>query len=296
MEEISEGIFVETGYEGVNVGAILSEKGVICIDTPSYPKDARDWAMKVERFLSRPIRYIILTDCNGDRILNARWLNAPIVAHQYTAQKLAGFDKRYPQSMLESLSKRNPKQGRELSYGPVEKPSISFTHRMEIFAEDQRILLNHLPGPTAGNLTVELVDRRVVFAGDLLANGTYPALAELDLDNWILSLNYLIDLSGVDDFILVPGRGFVTSHEAVREMLALLNRLQEAVKHHIAEGLPRIALKNQVSPLLDEFLQEEFLQEWAFCQTQMALERIYDELSLADPSNRKHSALSGTRE
>jgi glyoxylase-like metal-dependent hydrolase (beta-lactamase superfamily II) len=296
MEEISDGIFVETGYEGVNVGAILSKKGVICIDTPSYPRDARDWAMKVERLQSRPIRYIILTDCNGDRILNTRWLNAPIITHRYSAEKLAGFEKRYPQNMLESLSKRNPKQGRELSYGPVERASISFSHRMEIFTEYHHILLNHLPGPSAGSLVVEVVNQRVIFTGDILVQGTYPALAELDLDNWILSLNHLLDLTREDNFMLIPGRGIVTSNDTARAMLAYLDRLRVAVRRHIAEGLPRVALKNQVGPLLDDFPSEEFLQDWAFCQIQMALERIYDELTLANPPNGKRSAMSSTRE
>jgi hypothetical protein len=36
MEEIAEGVFVETKYEGVNVGAIVTELGVVCVDAPSY--------------------------------------------------------------------------------------------------------------------------------------------------------------------------------------------------------------------------------------------------------------------
>ena len=112
MQEIANGIFIETEYEGVNVGAIVTSEGLVCIDTPSYPRDARDWIMGLERLHAKPIRFLILTDAHGDRILNTRWFNASIIAQQAVAEKLLGYEKRYPQSFIESLSQRDPKHGR----------------------------------------------------------------------------------------------------------------------------------------------------------------------------------------
>ncbi|HFQ94131.1 MAG TPA: hypothetical protein ENK32_08995, partial [Anaerolineae bacterium] len=76
MEQIANNIYVETNYEGVNVGAIVTPKGVIAIDAPSYTRQARDWAMRLNALHPKGIQYTILTDWHGDRILNTRWLNA----------------------------------------------------------------------------------------------------------------------------------------------------------------------------------------------------------------------------
>ena len=44
MNELGKNIFVETHYAGVNVGAILTYKGLIAVDVPTFPREARDWA------------------------------------------------------------------------------------------------------------------------------------------------------------------------------------------------------------------------------------------------------------
>ena len=41
MREISPGIFVETDQRGANYGGIVTDDGIIVIDTPMVPKQAR---------------------------------------------------------------------------------------------------------------------------------------------------------------------------------------------------------------------------------------------------------------
>ena len=44
MEELAPGIYAETDFIGVNVGAIATSKGLVAVDVPSFPRDARSWA------------------------------------------------------------------------------------------------------------------------------------------------------------------------------------------------------------------------------------------------------------
>ena len=78
MNQIAPNIFVETKYDGVNVGAIHTNDGVIAIDAPSYTRQARDWALQLGAVHHKSIQNLVLTDYNGDRILNSRWFNAPL--------------------------------------------------------------------------------------------------------------------------------------------------------------------------------------------------------------------------
>ncbi|MDX1614314.1 MAG: hypothetical protein R3300_08395, partial [Candidatus Promineifilaceae bacterium] len=94
MEEIAPGVFVETNYEGVNVGVVQTTVGLVCIDTPSYPRDARHWVGQLNRLHNRANRFLILTDGSGDRAINARWLNARLIVHAAAAERFQQYDKR----------------------------------------------------------------------------------------------------------------------------------------------------------------------------------------------------------
>ncbi len=49
MQEIGPGVYVKLGYEGANVGCILTEAGAIVVDTPLVPADGKAWAAEVAK-------------------------------------------------------------------------------------------------------------------------------------------------------------------------------------------------------------------------------------------------------
>jgi glyoxylase-like metal-dependent hydrolase (beta-lactamase superfamily II) len=228
MQEIADGIYVETEYQGVNVGVIVTDEGLVCIDAPSYPRDARHWMGQLSRLFLRPIRHLILTDGSGDRVLNARWLSAPIVAHKSTANRLSSFEKRYPAAFIESLVERNSSAGREISSSPVDRAAVSFSKTMTLNLGGHRLLLQHAPGPSPTTIWVHLPDQAVLFSSDLICVGTHPPLSECSFQEWATSLDWLSLISGPRT-TLVPGRGpFVSSEEGaalMRPYLALLDQL-----------------------------------------------------------------------
>ena len=179
MIEIGNGIFVETGFDGVNVSAILTREGIVCIDAPSYPRDARDWVIRLERMHGRPIRLLIITDGHGDRILNSRWFHAPILSHHSAAEQLNGYEKRYPQHFIDSLHRRNPAGGRELPHSPVQRPSLSFTNSLSLLFPPYSIELSHIPGPSPGNTWITIPEEGILFVGDSVVSGTLPTFAEM---------------------------------------------------------------------------------------------------------------------
>lgn len=285
MVEIADGIFVETEYEGVNVAAIITGEGIICIDAPSYPRDARDWAVRIERLHPRQIRCVILTDGNGDRLLNTRWLDAPIVAQQKVAEMLNGFDKRYPLPMIESLSKRNPQQGKDFASGPVEGVSISFSKDMSMLSSRNGITLRHNPGPTMGSIWVEVPENRLLFSGDSITNGAQPYLEEMQWQDWMDSLVLLIDREDQFD-LLVPGRGEVSNLSVVTKMIGYLDRMKTLILNHIKEGYARKDLGQLAYQLLAELPNETPPGDWGLCQVTRGLERVYDQMVNSNyPSN-----------
>lgn len=286
MDELADGVFVETRYEGVNVAAILTDKGFICIDAPSYPRNARDWVAQLQQLSDQPIQYLVLTDWQAERVLNSRWLNAPIIAHQFTAQKLAEYERRYPQTLLDNLLARNPYRGRELLPGPIDGAAIRFSHEMWLCKGSHRIHLYHKPGPTAGNIWVHLPEEGILFAGDHIINDWPPSLAEAHIDPWLATL---ADLQEQKETLhcIVPGRGAVGNRRLVGPMLALLSRLREQVAAHLAQGRPRDELVTYIPEFIAHYQNAHWPQEWLHNQFKISLERIYNELASIDNKQRE---------
>lgn len=279
MEEISDGIFAEIGYEGVNVGVIVTDNGLVCIDAPTFPRDARDWVTQLDRLSAKSVKHLIITDSNGDRLLNTRWINAPIIAHHWVAERLNSYDKRYPQHLVDSLVQRNLVQGRELSISPVDRPALSFGTDMKVFEGGREIQLVHMPGPTQGSSWVEVLDAGVLFTGDSVVVDAHPPLANICVNDWIDSLETL--QSQRNGFrVFVSGRGPNADPESIDLMIAYLADIRSTIAESIAEGHSREELSQYVGRFLPRFPYDDLPYDWLQLQIRRGLERVFDELLL----------------
>lgn len=281
MEQIAANVYVETGYEGVNVGAIDTPHGIIAIDVPSYPRDAREWATRLHRLNKNPLQYLILTDFSGDRILNARWLTAPIITHQVTADRLIGYDKRFPQSLIESLTTRNAEKGRDLTSGPVEKPALSFSQDLTIQHNGTHVQLISAPGPNSSSSWVYLPDSGILFMSDTLVVDRHPLLTEAISGAWLTTLEKVTQQDNRWQQ-LVPGRGPLCTVDAVEPIQHYLQLLQERVGQLIANEQPKEDVNNLIPEFLSMFPIHNLPAEWVKRQIKSSLALMYDELQLEE--------------
>lgn len=276
MEEVAKNIFIEVNYDEVNVGAVVTPSGVFCIDVPSYARDARDWAARMHRLSPYPVQGIFLTDASGDRILNTRWLNAPIIMHQNAAQQLNSFDKKYPQHLIDSLIARNPHRGRELNNGQAERSAISFSGETVMYKYGHEFILHHKGGPSAGNAWITLPASKVLFCGDSLMVGTYPHLLSKTSAKWIDSLKELKTLFGT--YTIVPGRGSAATPSAVDVQISYLTRMRETVIEYIKAGQDRDFLSKLVKEFNGAYPASMHPTEWTKQAILTSLENVYDEV------------------
>lgn len=281
MEELAPGIFVETDFIGVNVGAILTSKGMVAVDVPSFPRDARSWALTLHRTHHFAVLTTLLTDFHGDRTLNTRWLNAPITTHRLTAERLISYDKRFPGYLLESLSQRHPDRGRELSNSPVERPSVSFDGNMTLYKGGKRIDLTAVPGPTPSNIWVSIPDANILFVGDTLMVDTHPILTEGNSAQWLESLDKL-EAMAPKLLAIVPGRGPICDGSAIAPVRNYICHMRETIEHHIDAGKPLEETAVYVPEFLSAFPINDLPLDWLKRQIKSSLEHVYLELKLGN--------------
>ena len=104
MDKLTSHVYVESGYRGCTVGAILTPQGVVCVDTPLLPADARSWRAQIATLTNLPIVYTIYTDGHRDRVLGQQWLGGLVVAHEATWEKLRSYGDAMRQQVVEFLS------------------------------------------------------------------------------------------------------------------------------------------------------------------------------------------------
>jgi glyoxylase-like metal-dependent hydrolase (beta-lactamase superfamily II) len=279
MKELAPGILAETNFVGVNVGAISTKKGIIAIDAPSFPRDARSWAMTLHRTNHYAVLFTVLTDYHGDRTLNTRWLNAPAITHQFTAEKLYNYDKRYPPLLLESLTQRYPERGRELNSSPVERPVISFDKEFILFKGGKEVVLTAVPGPTPGNIWVYVPEAKLIFVGDTLTIGAHPLLSEANSAQWLASLERLAEMAPTLQAI-VPGRGPICGGADIEPVRRYLLQMRETIARHIENGKPAEETAVYIPEFLACFPLNDTPLDWLKRQIKLSLDRVYVELKL----------------
>jgi cyclase len=280
MEQISARVYIETSYPGVNVGAIATEEGVVCIDAPARPQDAQEWIERIHREIGGPIEYLILTDYQGDRTLCGSMFHSRGVAQEGTRDMLQTYSGRFPSHVLESFTLRYGLSRKDINGTAVIHPQISFCDQSTLRLGDQQIDLVHAPSATRGTLWVYVNEDRVLFVGDTLVIDQHPPLAEAETANWLLALGRLRQ-EEMEAKVIVPGRGPFPEEETIDAMASFIETARERVCALYRAGRPRAETSGLIPELLDFFAPPapgtNGAGEWLQKQLKAGLDHLYDE-------------------
>jgi len=252
MQEIQSGIYIESTYPGVTVGAIATSNGVILVDAPLRTEDVRSWlAMVHNKFRASTNRVLVNLDAHPDRTLGARSMDCTIIAHQKTAQVFRSRPSVFKGQNAESGSEWETFDDIVGTRWAV--PDITFISRIYLNWGAMEVILEHHPGPAPGSIWVLIPEAGVIFIGDTVMANQPPFLTYADIPTWIDSLDVL--LSSFPGLMLVGGRDGLLTYDHVR-----------AQRQHlkiILKGLERLARRN-ASPEAVENLIPGLLSDMEF--------------------------------
>ena len=273
MQKLAKDIYVESGFTGVTVGAIVTAEGVICIDAPTSPADARRWRLKLAQLSDKPIQFVINLDHHRDRVLGNAWFEAPVIAHDLTYERV----KLLPEMFKGSLSEAGADSDLVPDLVGVRfvPPQITFADRMTLVKGGCQINLVHRPGVSPGAVWVELPAQQIVFTGDAVTNGAPPLMQEADLDAWLEGLAE-VQKKKFPAKVIVPGRGAPTDKAGVKTTEDFLKIVRRKV-----EGLARAKKTRSDAAALAEDLLEHFttphaLREHYTRRLRAGLEHVFD--------------------
>ncbi|MBN1316777.1 MAG: hypothetical protein JXA42_14960 [Anaerolineales bacterium] len=285
MKEVANNVFIETEYPGVNVGAIVTSEGIVCVDSPSIPSDAHAWRTNLLKQHGIPIKYVILTDFNADRALTTYVYRANIMVQESSRTRLWGYESRYPAPLLDHTAARFNLSRLDLNDARVIHPQISFCTKAMLKVGNVEIKLMHKPSATPGSLWVHLEKESILFTGDTLVVGEHPTLAEAETDNWLNALDDL-NMNFTTIETLVPGRGPLCDLSAIQEISSFIRIVKQRVYSLFEAGRPRADTTSLIPDFIDSFPHKDVSTEWLQRQLKTGLDHVYDEIKSADAIKR----------
>ena len=219
MRRLSEHLVAETEYLWANVGAGVTEAGVVLIDCPVRPSDSRDWQGQLRALSPEGIRYRISTDYHGDHTIGSAFIED------------TGVISIAPQRVFDALAaKDNPLAGREAfintlnDIGATEEaneiaravlplPQVCFDAGMTLHLHPLTFEIYRLGGHTPACSSVYVPEEGVIFTGDVMINEPGPGMREARFQEWIGALAWIESLPVAH---VVPGHGEICGTGEVR--------------------------------------------------------------------------------
>ncbi len=278
MREIAPGVYVEDRYFGVTVACIVTDSGVICVDSPMLPEDARQWRSQIASVSDRPVKFVILTDANRDRVLGLQYLGGAVVAHETAWEKIKTYGDAFRQQAADALAQRHPAAAAEIAGSlRIPVPEITFTQVLTLYKGDSSILIRHIGGAAPGSVWAYLPEQSILFTGDLMTHNAHPVTAEADIPVWLDALAR-IQHKDVVIKMIVPGRGSSCTKAAVEPLADYLRAMRSRVQALVRSRRPRTDTTQLVAEFLDRYPVPEDQRECVQRRIKAGLDHLYDTL------------------
>ncbi len=281
MQEIANGVLIETALRGVTLGAIRTKEGYVLIDTPTFPADAENWRKTLHTYADLPILALIMLDSNRDRLLGASWFNVPmLIAHRMTLDVVSSLSNGYV-STIANLLGTNTIERTRLMNGKILHPTITFSDALRLHFGEVTIHLQYRPGPTSGSMWVYLEEQQVIFTGDSLVVRTPPYLTSPYSKAWLEALDQLENQwSGAK---IVSGRGELAQVADIGPLRAYLELARQRVQVLYETRRPLSEMASLITQLMDMYPPpHEYELEEVQQRVRTGLQFIYNEFREAD--------------
>lgn len=242
MYELAPNVFAETTYHHSNPGFVVTPDGVICIDSPLIPAEARAWRQVIAQTSNDlPILYVVVTDHHRGHCLGSQWLSEDVIAHEQAWRHMRNYGENFKQRVRDSF-KRKPEIRSQFDDLRIIVPSVTFIDHMTLVRggpgrvgavaaggeaadrSEKIIRILHVGGHTPATCLVWLPVDRVLFAGDIVWIDQHPFMTQANSSEWLQALDFIRHLQPA---YIVPGHGPLCDLSALDRLTEYLTFLRQ---------------------------------------------------------------------
>ncbi|MBI2850328.1 MAG: MBL fold metallo-hydrolase [Chloroflexi bacterium] len=228
MKQITDNVYVETGFRGANCSFVTTAEGIVMIESPQMPEEAVKWRDEIAKH--GIVKYLINTEPHGDHFSGNCFFDGTVVGHEGTRQAILASN---AEQFKERMKQMSPASLPFMDDFIFCAPTITLSERLTLCLGEHTFRLIHLPGHSPYQVAVYVPEEKVVFTSDNIVRAQ-PFLHQALPYEWLESLKKYQELDA--DF-LVPGHGDVCDKSYIPEMSAAIQNWINAVEDAKKQGL-----------------------------------------------------------
>ncbi|MDP9144073.1 MAG: MBL fold metallo-hydrolase, partial [Actinomycetota bacterium] len=234
FDELADGVF-RRRYESldINIGVILSDDGVLVIDTRCTHAEADELRDDLRKLTPLPVRWVVDTHWHWDHTFgNSRFPEAEIWGHDRCRTEMVERG----ESMKDDAAEWLPDQRDEFRTVVITPPTELFSEHAQVDMGSKIVSLSyHGLGHTNADIVISVEDDDVIFMGDLVEDGAPPVFDDGYPISWPQTLKSVL-ADGTT--LIVPGHGDTMSRAVALGQLEEIGIVAGLARQCIEESLP----------------------------------------------------------
>jgi cyclase len=227
MEKITDNVYAGLKFRGCNSSFVVTTEGIVIIDTPMVPAEAKKWREEVQKF--GQIRYVINNEPHNDHVAGNCWLGGVLIAHEGTREAIKRNRKEELEGQMKWMAPDAVPLDKDFHY---RLPDITFSENLQIHLGKHTFNIIHVPGHTPSETAVFVPEEKVVFTSDNVSLGM-PIMINAVPEEWLKSMK---KLQALDVEKIVPGHGPVCDKAAFQATYDNVKYCIEEVKAALKKG------------------------------------------------------------
>ena len=173
IEKLTDGVYVYVGKNfNSNCGIILTQDGVVLIDSGHNPTDSRAVLDAVKKLTPMPVRFLIDTEPHADHTTGHFVFSPPavIIAAEGAGESMRGA-RRIAPDRTEKLAATSPEMKAALEGYRFITPQIEYHDKMTLYVGERTFNLMYLKGVhSEADTAIWLPKERVLFSASAFVN------------------------------------------------------------------------------------------------------------------------------
>jgi cyclase len=208
IKKFKDGIYVYGGKElNSNCGIVLTQEGVILIDSGHNPTDSRAILAAVKKLTSLPIRFLIDTEPHPDHTTGHFVFSPPaiVIAHEGATESMKNRERESP-DRIQKLAAVSPEMRVALEGYRFVAPQIEYRQKTTLNMGERTFELMYLKGVhSEADTAIWLPKERVLFSASAAVVNQYNILRPIVTIPDILAA--LKMMKGLNPEFVIPGHG-----------------------------------------------------------------------------------------
>jgi cyclase len=238
FQKLGDGVYAYVGKKNdANAMAIVTDEGVVVVNTANSQPDTRDLAAKIKSVTDQPVRFVVITQNHGDHIGGAPLFSPPatLIVHDKVAKALAEM-KPY---QIKTWRKRFPERAEAMkNVNPIDTV-VSFSDRMTLHLGGKTIDLIYVDDTyNIGDVLVWLPESGVLHDAFGGYNGRHPDLRPDYSHGTTEGMLKEIEAGlALHPKFVIPNHGPVSTYAELARMVDYLVAARQKVRTMMEQGM-----------------------------------------------------------